>query len=313
MDVVIGKIVRVLRQNDLLDTTYIVFVADHGEELLEHGWIGHASTAIEAKLVPEILHIPLIISGPGLPRGVTTSTLVQQVDLLPTLCHLLGVAAPPSLDGAAVRFTGRSALGSRSLAYFDSSAGGNLTPPERRTERLQGVTDGRCLHAVHRTREGASPSVAPVGAATCTPADERALAGALRDWQKQQADRRLEVLADAGERRAPDPADAAGYDEVISILEPAPDTALGWREAAGQIVLAWEGAAGDAWIEYRVGSAPGTVDGVFHADAEPMVFGPFPEAFWNDLARHNPYRFRILVPARNARSAWRTFTLESSR
>ena len=34
------------------------------------------------------------------------------------------------------------------------------------------------------------------------------------------------------------------------------------------------------------------------------MVGPFPQAFWNDLATHNPYRIRIVAPGGALRSPW---------
>ena len=66
-----------LRVNNLADETLIVIVSDHGEEFLEHNGIGHGET-----LFQEVLRIPLIMSGPGIERGMIDSTYVGQFDLL---------------------------------------------------------------------------------------------------------------------------------------------------------------------------------------------------------------------------------------
>lgn len=43
--------------------------------------------------------VPLIISAPGQPAGVTSSALVESVDLYPTIASLAGLAMPPDVDG----------------------------------------------------------------------------------------------------------------------------------------------------------------------------------------------------------------------
>ena len=40
-----------------------------------------------------------------------------------------------------------------------------------------------------------------------------------------------------------------------------------------------------------------------------MTFGPFPVGFWNDLARYNPFRFRVLHPTAERRSEWVEFEI----
>ena len=76
-DRAVGRIMAALAAAGRLESTVVVLVADHGEELLDHGWIGHASTAVEAKLVPEVLHVPLILAGPGVPAGVRAGAPLQ--------------------------------------------------------------------------------------------------------------------------------------------------------------------------------------------------------------------------------------------
>jgi arylsulfatase A-like enzyme len=67
----------------------VVVTADHGEELLEHGWIGHTSTAEHPTLYQEVLRIPLIMYGFGMVGRVAER--VGQIDVMPTLCELAGI------------------------------------------------------------------------------------------------------------------------------------------------------------------------------------------------------------------------------
>ena len=83
-----------VRENNLSDETLIVVMSDHGEEFLEHDWVLHGET-----LYQEVLHIPLIMSGPGIERGHTDSTYVGQFDLLPTLLSWAGVECSSYFDG----------------------------------------------------------------------------------------------------------------------------------------------------------------------------------------------------------------------
>jgi arylsulfatase A-like enzyme len=73
----------------------VVFTSDHGEELLDHGGTEHAKT-----LYQELLRIPLAVRLPRATHGGTREAApVQQIDLLPTLLGLAGVAPPPGLPG----------------------------------------------------------------------------------------------------------------------------------------------------------------------------------------------------------------------
>ena len=77
-----------------LDDTLLVVTSDHGEEFLEHGAIGHGSTPYQ-----EVLEVPLIFRGPGVPARRRIDAPVGLVDLMPTLLELLGVPVPAGVSG----------------------------------------------------------------------------------------------------------------------------------------------------------------------------------------------------------------------
>jgi arylsulfatase A-like enzyme len=78
----------------LLQDTLIALTADHGEEFQEHGGLLHGRTQYQ-----ELLAVPLILRGPGLPRAHLVSEPVSLVDLAPTLLARLGVPASEPFDG----------------------------------------------------------------------------------------------------------------------------------------------------------------------------------------------------------------------
>ena len=82
MDRWLGEFYRRLNK----ENTIIVYTADHGEEFGEHGRFSHGG-----KIVPELLHVPLIIVGDGVKRGVVVEEDVSHLDLAPTLLDLLGL------------------------------------------------------------------------------------------------------------------------------------------------------------------------------------------------------------------------------
>lgn len=47
----------------------------------------------------EVVHVPLIISGPGFESNLVDSTICAHIDILPTILDLVGVENPPSLRG----------------------------------------------------------------------------------------------------------------------------------------------------------------------------------------------------------------------
>ncbi len=76
LDGKIKKLRGMLKELGLSDRYAIVVTADHGDEFLEHGTIGHGHT-----LYDEITHVPLIAHVPGGSRGVRRSRPVSLVDL----------------------------------------------------------------------------------------------------------------------------------------------------------------------------------------------------------------------------------------
>lgn len=94
LDRLVGELVAELERLDLLDETLIVLTSDHGEEFQEHGGLLHGRTQFQ-----ELLAVPLILRGPGLPAGRVVAEPVALVDLYPTVLAALGFAPPGALDG----------------------------------------------------------------------------------------------------------------------------------------------------------------------------------------------------------------------
>ncbi len=308
-DAAVGEVMTALEAAGEAGRTLVVLVADHGEELLEHGWVGHASTAVEARLIPEVMRIPLVLAGPGVPAGASSDALVQQVDLLPTVLRLLDLPVPDDLDGRRIRLSSRGAATGRHHAFFDSSAGGHLTPADRRAERYQGATDGRWIVERHylpdgRVREATRPAGPGVGVAPLASSLQR-MQTALASWQERQARRRLGRLHAERDRRPP-PDAVAALEESLVVLRPTDGARLRWEDTGGVVDADWDG-DGPVWVEYVAGDGPLAISGAFRVAAPPLVLGPFPRGFWNDIAAHGPYRFRVVDLAAGERSRWTGF------
>jgi arylsulfatase A-like enzyme len=83
-----------LEEQGLLRDTLLVLTSDHGEEFQEHGGLLHGRTQYQ-----ELLAVPLILRGPGIPRGRVVSEPVSLVDLVPTILAVLGLPPAGLLDG----------------------------------------------------------------------------------------------------------------------------------------------------------------------------------------------------------------------
>jgi arylsulfatase len=74
-DKYVGELVETLDKLGLKDKTLVIITADHGEEFMEHGRIGHALT-----LYTEVLHVPFIMRSPYLrPSRVQNNTPTQSI------------------------------------------------------------------------------------------------------------------------------------------------------------------------------------------------------------------------------------------
>ncbi len=84
----LGGLLEDLRSRGLEGTTVVALTADHGEELFEHGQLGHGYSLYE-----ELLHVPLVLAGPGLPARVRDARPVSTSALAATLLELGGAPA----------------------------------------------------------------------------------------------------------------------------------------------------------------------------------------------------------------------------
>ncbi|HEX7503093.1 MAG TPA: sulfatase, partial [Acidobacteriota bacterium] len=97
VDAELGKLFSFLENSGRLDSTLLIITADHGEALGDHGEIEHGFFAYNSTI-----HVPLIVCLPG-ERHRTVPALVSHVDIFPTVCDVLGIAAPPGLAGKSLR------------------------------------------------------------------------------------------------------------------------------------------------------------------------------------------------------------------
>ena len=94
LDDAVAGLFATLDELGLAEDTLLVVTSDHGEEFLDHGDVLHGKT-----LHPEMVQVPLILVGPGVPRGARIRGQVSPVDLFPTIATLLGVSRPDGLEG----------------------------------------------------------------------------------------------------------------------------------------------------------------------------------------------------------------------
>ena len=94
VDRFLAALVAKLDAEGLAEKTLICITADHGEEFLEHGLVGHFN-----QLYEESVHVPLILWGPGVPAGLRVGMPVENRHVAPTLLRAAGVDLPERMAG----------------------------------------------------------------------------------------------------------------------------------------------------------------------------------------------------------------------
>ncbi len=89
----VGDLISRLKEHNLYDNTLIIYAADNGLAIGSHGLLG------KQNLYEHSTKVPLIISGPGIPKGQTFSALVYLFDLFPTITDYLNFNQPQNIDG----------------------------------------------------------------------------------------------------------------------------------------------------------------------------------------------------------------------
>jgi len=97
LDAQIGRILATLQRRGLADNTIIVYAADNGLALGSHGLVG------KQNVFEPSMRVPLIIGGPGIPKGKSSEALTYLLDIFPTLCELTGLTPPAGILGESVR------------------------------------------------------------------------------------------------------------------------------------------------------------------------------------------------------------------
>ncbi|MAF64510.1 MAG: hypothetical protein CMJ84_02460 [Planctomycetes bacterium] len=94
MDELLGRLLDDLERSPRWDETLVVITADHGDCVGRHGVLGHQFVCYD-----ELLRIPWIVKWPA-SVGITgrRGELIQNADLLPTLCALLDVERPEQCE-----------------------------------------------------------------------------------------------------------------------------------------------------------------------------------------------------------------------
>ena len=313
-----------LEETGLARNTLLLISADHGEELLDHGLIGHVSTFQEGRLYDELIRIPLIAWFPrALPAGRLIDAPVQCIDVMPTALELAGVPVPERAQGRSLLplIAGTSAWEARPV-FTETSGGGYTADAEQYAERTRAVRTDRWKLIRSFDSDGvlAAEELYDLSAdpeerrnvLQANPGTADSLRVLLHSWSlDSQVRRALSGQPRPASASADEPVTASSSAPPRVIYPPSGDT-LGYVGADQTIELRWTGDSTASYvIEYAVGEGDYHLAGELPATGTEPAYGPFHATFWNSLVLYNPWRFRVRRADAEAESAspWVTFHL----
>lgn len=315
----VSAILDLLDRLGLRERTLVVVTADHGEELGERGFVGHASTMLEGTLHDELIRVPLILSyPPGLPRGLVVSAQVEGIDLMPTLLDFLKITASVSVQGRSwlPLIQGRP-QGFREEAFVETSVCGRQCPEGRPAVVLQALRVPPWKFIRRVTPEG-EERVALYDLAR-DPGERHDVQMLHPGVARAMSARLLQKLGEARVKgdslrllvAARSEAAVAKAAPVPQILRPEGGARLGFDETGGRVILEWIGDPAERYVvEYEVGQGAYYLQGTLTVEGPRKKFGPLPPRVWALLPQYNPFRVRVRAErCREARcwSPWVSF------
>lgn len=97
MDAQLGRVLDSLDKNKLWDKTVVIFVGDHGYHTGERAW-WNKNTLFERSC-----RAPLVIAAPGMKGGQVSRSLVEFIDIYPTIADICGLTIPHKTPGSSLK------------------------------------------------------------------------------------------------------------------------------------------------------------------------------------------------------------------
>jgi len=293
-DTFFGPLTAHLKRLRLYEKTLVIVTADHGEELLEHGFIGHPSTSFKGNVYDEAVRIPLMMVGPGIPAGRIVDAQVRNVDILPTVLDLLDLPIPGHLHGRSLvpRIAGEATR--PDTAFVETTPGGYQATQEMLKTRLRAVRTQR-WKLIHTS--GPGDEVFELYDLEADPEERRdvweeypdvaaSLKRALHRWVLMSTPAAIEV-------------DAGPIVEMkgrVEVLFPGDGDTLRYADVGQSVAPRWTGPEdGSFLVKYEVGVGDYHLTGQMPVLGSSQRYGPYTEELWNMLALYNPFTFRIVA------------------
>ncbi len=317
-DAKIGKVMQKLDELGLRENTLVVITADHGDELLEHGFIGHASTSWDSTIYDDLINVPLLIYYPKtLPGGKKIENQVRMIDIMPTVLDILDIPLSATLQGKSLLPLIMGKEDFQETVFSESTPCGYSCPKRLENNRLRSVRTnewklisvydhdtGETAYELYNLQEdpGETNNVLeqyPEIAAQFTQEMQRWME-APQQFVYQHQEQEGKHYLDAEVEITP------------IVLFPKVGTVLNPKMHNQRVLIKWIGDENAEYIiEYDVGSGGYHMTGELEVVGTEQWYGPYPEDIWQALPLYNPWKFRI-IPKNYPQypSDWITFEMK---
>jgi choline-sulfatase len=317
-DAKIGKVLMKLDELGLRDNTIIVITADHGEELLEHGFVGHASTSWDGTVYDDLIHVPLLIYYPKtLPKGKRIDTQVRTIDILPTVLDMLGISFSGHIQGKSLLPLMLGKADFQETAFSETTPCGYSCPKRLENNWRRAVrTNEWKLIAIYNdetkeTRYELYHLKTDPGETTNVIDQYPDIA----EQFKQEMQRWMEAPAQFPyQHKKSEEEHYLDVDVEVRpiVLFPKVGTVVTPETHNNRILVQWTGDKNTVYlIEYDIGTGRYHITGQLEVTGTEQWYGPFPEDIWQELPKYNPWKFRI-IPKQYPQYAsdWITFEMK---
>jgi hypothetical protein len=305
-----GNFWNVFQSSGLAADTILVVTADHGDEHLERGHVGHASTTHDGHLHEEIVHIPLFIWTPAGDSAIRSGQVIDvptdHRDIMPTVMGRLGVKPEMPLEG-------RDLL-NPDPAYpyawtaLTSRSGFQEPDPDAIREFRTAIIEGRWkLHLFHLDSAVADRRLYDIQA---DPGERDNLADRQPDVVARLS-RSLESAFASRRIVLPSAVTRDGDVEAPVWRIPASSSPVTLEAVAQGFRMEWNGKSDtDYVIQYQAGDGLLSLKGELEVRGTSRELGPIDPAYWkNYILPYGQVRIRVGPAGRSDRwSDWLVMT-----
>ncbi|KAG7303389.1 hypothetical protein JYU34_011885 [Plutella xylostella] len=139
VDEMVADVVNALEVNNLLEDTYLVFTSDNGYHVGQFAQVYDKRQPYETDI-----KVPLVISGPGIPKNTINADPVINIDLAPTILSMAKLAPPKTMDGRVIDLYGQNKTKERNMLITYYGEGNTKTVDANCTWKYDGKNLAEC-------------------------------------------------------------------------------------------------------------------------------------------------------------------------